>query len=179
MPPIEMTATSVVPPPMSTIMRAAWFHDGQAGADRGCHRLLDQVGAASAGVQRSVVDGALLDLGDARWDADGDARPGQAEAEVVVHGANEVLEHLLGDAEVGDDAVTQRPHGDDVGRCAADHALGLGADGEDLLVDAVDGDDGRLVDDDAAALHHDQRVCSPEVDRDIVGKHAQKGVERV
>ena len=96
-----------------------------------------------------------------------------------MHGADEVVQHPLGDAEVGDDAVLERAHGDDVGRRAADHALGLGADGEDLLVDAVDGDDGGLIDDDAAALDHDKRVGGAEVDADVVREQTQQGIKRI
>ena len=99
--------------------------DRQPGADRGGHRLLDQVGLARAGAERRLLDGALLDAGDARRDADDDARVREA---VLVHLLDEVAEHLLGDVEVGDDAVLQRPdRGDRPGR-AAEHALGLDAD---------------------------------------------------
>ena len=54
--------------------------DGQAGADRGRHRLLDQVGLARAGRERRLLDRALLDAGDARRDADDDARVREAVA---------------------------------------------------------------------------------------------------
>jgi hypothetical protein len=47
---------------------------GQAGADRGRHRLLDQVDLARAGGQRRIAHGALLDLGDPGRHADDDAR---------------------------------------------------------------------------------------------------------
>ena len=43
--------------------------------------------------------------------------------------------------EVGDDAVLERPDGDDVARSTADHPLGLGADGEDAGGGGVDRDD--------------------------------------
>ena len=46
MPASEITATSVVPPPMSTIMLPRRLGDRQAGADRRRHRLLDQVDLA-------------------------------------------------------------------------------------------------------------------------------------
>ena len=49
MPASEMTATSVVPPPMSTIMLPRGLGDRQAGADRRGHRLLDEVDLARAG----------------------------------------------------------------------------------------------------------------------------------
>jgi len=84
---------------------------------------------------------ALLDFRHTGGDADGDARAWEAEAEVVMRGADEVLQHLLCDHEVRNDAVPQRAHSHDVRRGAADHALGLAADGQYFLVDAVDGDD--------------------------------------
>ena len=74
MPASEMTATSVVPPPMSTTMLPLGSVIGQAGADRGRHRLLDQVDLARAGALGALLHGALLDLGDAEGHADDDAR---------------------------------------------------------------------------------------------------------
>ena len=74
MPPSEMTATSVVPPPMSTIMFPVGSATGSPGADRGSHRLLDQVGLARAGREGRLLDCALLDAGDAGRHADDDAR---------------------------------------------------------------------------------------------------------
>src|SRR3954465_11649096 len=78
MPPSEMTATSEVPPPMSTIIEpvgpptgspgahgAGRLPDGQPGADRGGHGLLDQVRLARAGAQAGLLHRALLDPGDA------------------------------------------------------------------------------------------------------------------
>ena len=58
--------------------RAGRLADRQAGADRGRHRLLDQVGLAGAGRQAGLLDGALLDPGDAGGDADDDARDGRS-----------------------------------------------------------------------------------------------------
>ena len=56
------------------------------------------------------------------------------------------------------------PHGLDVGRRAADHPLGLGADGEDGAGERVDRDDGGLVQDDAPSAYVDERVRGPQVD---------------
>ena len=47
MPPSEITATSVVPPPMSTTMLPVGSCTGRPGADGGGHRLLDDVGRAA------------------------------------------------------------------------------------------------------------------------------------
>ena len=57
---------------------------------------------------------------------------GLAKPRPRMHPADEVLDHLLGDLEVGDDAVAQGADGLDVAGRAADHLLGLVADGEDL-----------------------------------------------
>ena len=162
MPPSEMTATSVVPPPMSTIMLPVGLVDREPGADRGCHRLLDDVRAAAARGDRGLLDRALLDAGDARRDADDHAR--LREEPALVHPLDEVAEHLLGDVEVGDHAVLQGANRLDVARRAADHALGLGADREDRAGERVDRDDGGLVQDDAASADVDERVRGPEVD---------------
>ena len=83
-----------------------------------------------------------------------------------MHLADEVLDHLLGDFEVGDDAVAQRPDGGDVAGRAAEHQLGFLADREDLLLAAHvgDGDHRGLVQHDAAALDVDQRVGGAEID---------------
>ena len=115
--------------------RAGGLAHRQAGADRGRHRLLDQVGLARAGAQARLLDRALLHAGDARGHAHDDARMRPA---VLVHLLDEVAQHLLGDVEVGDDAVLERAdRGDRAGR-AAEHALGLDPDGVDLPAARVD-----------------------------------------
>ena len=54
-----------------------------------------------------------------------------------MHLADEVLDHLLGDFEVGDDAVAHRADRLDVAGRAAQHHLGVVADGEDRLLAAA------------------------------------------
>src|SRR5205085_4381282 len=147
---------------------AVRLRDGEAGADGRAHRLLDQVDFAGLGAVGRVLDGAALDLRDLRGDADDDAGadPGLA----VVGLSDEVLEHLLGHLEVGDDAVLHRADGDDVAGGAAQHLLRLLADGLGRVGDLVDGDDGRLRDDDAAPLGVDERVRGAEVYGEIAGE---------
>ena len=103
--------------------------------------------------------------------ADDDAR--LREQAALVHPLDEVTEHLLGHVEVGDHAVLQRPHGLDVARRAADHPLGLGADGKDGSGKGVDRDHGGLVEHDAAATHVDERVRGSKVDRHIATKEPE------
>ena len=96
-----------------------------------------------------------------------------------MHLADEVLDHLLGDFEIGDDAVAHRTDGFDVAGRAAQHHLGVVADGEHLLLAALrnDGDDGRLVQHDAPALDVDERVGCAEIDRHVTGQHSKKTAE--
>src|SRR6266850_638781 len=157
---------------------AAGFLNRQAGADRGRHGLLDQVNLPRARLHGGVADGALLDLRDARRDADDDARP--HERPTTVHLGNEVVQHLLGDVEVGDDAVLERPDGYDVARGAAEHRFRLVPHRQHRVIGLVDRDDGRLVEHDALAADVDQRVRRSQVHREIVREHpGQQVVEHL
>ena len=169
MPPSEMTATSDVPPPMSTTMLPVGSPTGRPGADRGGHRLLDQVGLAGAGGQARLLDRALLHPGDARGHAHDHARMRPA---VLVHLLDEVAEHLLRHVEVGDHAVLERADGRDRPGRAAEHPLRLDADGVDLARARVDRHHGGLRQHDPAAAHVDERVRRAEVDRHVAAAEA-------
>ena len=67
----------------------------------------------------------------------------------------------------------KRPDGLDVARRAADHALGLGPDGEHGSAEGVDRHHGRLVQDDATTTHVHERVRRPEVDRHVATKEPE------
>ena len=177
MPPSEMTATSVVPPPMSTTMLPGRLLDGEARADRGRHRLLDEVRVAGAGLHGRLEHGALLDLGDARGHADDHARLRLPREAVHPGLVDEVAQHRLGDLEVGDDAVLERPDGDDVARRAAEHALGLAADGQDPLRVLLDGHDGGLDEHDPAAADRDERVGGTEVHGHVVAPGVEEHID--
>ncbi len=137
------------------------------------HGLLDQKDPPGARTLRRCLDRPPLDRRRARGHADDHLGPGEAVA--VVHLADEVLDHLLGDFEVGDDAVAQGPNRLDVAGRAAEHHLGLVADRTNLLAppDVGDGDHRRLVQDDAATLDVDKRVGGPQVDGHVSRKHAE------
>ena len=92
----------------------------------------------------------------------------------VVRLLDEVVQHLLGDFEVGDDAVLHGLDGHDVAGRAAQHLLGFLAHGFHLTGVLVDGHDGGLVDDDAFAGGEDQRVGGPKIDGQIARKHAEE-----
>ena len=148
--------------------------DRQAGADRGGHRLLDQVGLAGTGGERRVLDGALLDARHPRGDADDHARVSKA---MLVHLLDEVPQHLLGDVEVGDDAVLEGADRRDRARRAPEHPLRLDADGVDVARALVDRDHGRLREHDATAAHVDEGVGGAEVDRHVAAAEAGESVE--
>src|SRR5262249_51789303 len=120
-----------------------------------------------------VHDGALFHLGDLRGHTDDDA--GVHHHLAVVRLLDEVVEHLLGVAEVGDDAVLHGLDGHDVPGGAAEHVLGLFADGLNLVGDLVYRNDGGLVDDDALAGGVDEGVGRTEIDRQIARKQAEEG----
>jgi hypothetical protein len=131
----------------------------------------------AAGRHRRLAHRALLDLGDPRRDRDHDARAQQVRA--VVRLADEVAQHRLGDLEVGDHPVAQRPHRADRAGRAAQHALGLLAHGAHAVALGVDRDHRRLGRDDPAPLGVDQRVGSAQIDGEVVGEQAEEAVERL
>ena len=143
--------------------------DREARADRGGHRLLDQVGLARAGAECRLLDRALLDAGDAGGHADDHARVREP---VLVDLLDEVPEHLLGDVEVGDHAVLERADGRDRAGGAPEHPLGLDAHGVHLAGALVDRDHGRLGEHDPATADVDQRVRRAEIDGHVAAAEA-------
>ena len=87
---------------------------------------------------------------------------------------DEIVEHLLGDLEVGDDAILHGLDGHDVAGRAAQHLFGFLAHGLDFAGVLVDGDDGGLIDHDALAPCVHQRVGRPQVDGKIAGKNTEQ-----
>ena len=145
------------------------FGDGHVGADRSGHRLLDQEHLARARIAGGVADRAAFHLGRARGHADHDLGPAR-ELAGAVHLLDEMLDHLLGDVDVGDDAVAKRSDRLDGAGSLAHHQLGVVADRLDALdpVQRLDRDHRRLVQHDAATADIDHRVRGAEVDRHVV-----------
>jgi hypothetical protein len=139
---------------MSTTMLP--LGDGQACADSRHHRLFHEIHFAGLGAVGRVFDGALLHLGNLGRHTDHDARMHQHLA--VVRLLDEVVQHLFGDLEVGNDAILHGLDGHDVAGRAAQHLLGLLAHGFHLAGVLVDGHDGGLIHNDALAGRKDQCV---------------------
>ena len=127
MPPSEITAVSVVPPPTSMTMLpiGSWIgRPAPMAAAIGCSM---SCASAAPGAPGRLGDGAPLDLGDGRRHADHD--PGPVEA-ADARPLQQQADHPLRDVEVGDGALAQRADGDDVAGRAADHLPRLVAHGQ-------------------------------------------------
>ena len=87
---------------------------------------------------------------------------------------NEVAQHRLRDLEVGDDPVLHGPDGDDVSRTAAEHPLGIIADGENLICASPYSYHRGLAEHDAVILYVDESVRGAEIDPDVIGKYVSE-----
>jgi hypothetical protein len=139
--------------------------NGQSRADGRGHGLLDEIDLAGARAIGGVLHGAFFDGSDFAGHADDDARMNEHAA--VVRFLNEVGKHLLGDFEVGDDAIFHRLDGDDVAGSAAEHFFRFAADGDDFSGGFVDGDDRGFVDNNAFSGGEHQRVGGSKVDGEV------------
>src|SRR6266700_4063521 len=117
-----MTAMSVVPPPISTTI-------------------------LPCGSVSGILDGAPFNLSYLRRNTDNHARTNPCLA--VVSLADEVLQHLLRDFEVGDHAIFHRSDSYDIAGCSSQHVFRIATYGFDLVGYFVDCDDRRLRDNDA------------------------------
>src|SRR5690606_2143609 len=104
-----------------------------AGTDGSRHGLFNEINLAGTRPHGGFANRAPLHLGGPAGHADDDARAGRKHA-ARMHHANELLEHLLGDGEVGDDTVLHGPYGFDIAGHPAQHLLGLTADCLDDLL---------------------------------------------
>jgi hypothetical protein len=143
----------------------------QPGADRGRHRLLDEVNAAGPGLAPGFLHRALLHAGDPGRHRHHQPRLGQVPA--PVHLLDEVAQHPLGDIEVGDDPVLQRPDRDDVPRRPADHPFCLDADRNDLAGIGVERHHRRFIQRDPPPADVHQGVRGTEVDRHVTAEERQ------
>ena len=179
MPPRLMTATSVVPPPMSTIRLPDGSPTGSPAP------IAAAMGSSISRAQRAPALSAASRTARFSTSVTPDGMPSSMRGRGIRPTrsctlCDEVLDHLLGHVEVADDPVAQRSDGDDVGRRATDHALRLGADGQHLLrALASMATTRRLADDDAAVADVDERVGRAEIDADVAGEEAEEGVEHV
>ena len=87
----------------------------------------------------------------------------------IVHLQNEVLKHFFCDLKVGNNAVLEGADCTDISRGSPEHPLGLCTNRLNGLLAVMDPDCNNrgLIQNDAAILNIDQRICRTEVDRQI------------
>ena len=130
---------------------------------------------------RRAIRESALDLRRAARHANDDARA-RAEELGIEHFLDELLQHLLGHREIGDDPVFHRTNGGDIARRAAEHLLRREPDFLDhaLAVRAAflpDRHDRGLVEHDALAAHVDERIGCSKIDREIAREIALERFE--
>ena len=163
-PPREISAVSEVPPPTSTTMLATGSLIGSPApmaAAIGCS--MSWASAAPARRAASVTARRSTSVM-----ADGTQITTRGRLNLLTPGPlQQQADHALGDVEVGDGALAQRAHGDDVAGRAPDHLPGLVAHGQHVAGLLVEGDHRRLVEHDAPAPGVDERVGRAEVDGEV------------
>jgi len=86
----------------------------------------------------------------------------------IVGSLDEVLQHLLGDIEISDHPILHGLDGNDIARCSTEHFLGFTANGFNLVIDLINGDDGRLVDNDSLASGIDEGIGGTQINGKIL-----------
>ena len=145
---------------------AGGLADGQACTDGSCHGLLNDRHLTGTSLQGSLAHSAALHLGNAGGNADD--HPGTREHTVAAGLFEEVLQHIGGDVEIGDDAVLQGTHRHDAAGGTADDSLCLAAHAAHLIGLGVHRHDRGLAHDDALALHVDQSIGSTQINANVL-----------
>ena len=94
-----------------------------------------------------------------------------------MHLVDEMPQHRLGDLEVRNDPVLQRPDGHDVAGGAPEHPLRLVAHGQHVIRPRPHRHHRGLAQDDAVIFYINQGVRRPEIDADIVREHPENSVK--
>ncbi len=146
MPPSEITAVSVVPPPTSTTMLPSGSWIGRLApmaAAIGC-----SIKYAPAAPARRAASSTARFSTSVMADGTQINTRGRLNRVTPVR-CEQQADHPLRDLEVGDRALAQWPHRDDVAGRPPDHLPGLVTHGQDVLAPTVEGDNGWFVEDDA------------------------------
>ena len=130
--------------------------------------LRDQPGFPRARRQHGLANCAFFHRRRSVGDADDDFRA--SEGRSLVNAANEILDHFLGDVEVGDYAVAHGSNRLNRAGSPADHELGAFAYSQNLLAPILNliGDDRRLVQNNTAPSNINQRIGRSQVDRHVI-----------
>ncbi len=145
---------------------AGRLRDGKARTDGGGHGFLGEVYMVGAGLESCFLNRALLHFRDAGGDGDHHAGKHDGEKELAARAdlADEILEHVLRDLEIGNHAVAHGADGSDAAGGAPDHAFRLGPNGQDGVGLRVDCHHGRLDEDDSFAADVNEGGGGAEID---------------
>ena len=143
---------------------AVGLGDVDARADGRRYRLLNKIHLPGAGLNTGIDDGALLNLRDTGGHADDDPGLEEGKARDLM---NKLLEHPLRHIVVGDNALPQRPDGDDVAGGTAQHSLRVRAHLQQLAGGLIHSHHRGLVEHNALALYIYQYGGGTQVDTDI------------
>ena len=86
----------------------------------------------------------------------------------IVSSLDEVLQHLLGDIEISDHPILHGLDGNDIARCSTQHLLGFTPNSFNLVGDLINGDDGRLVDNDSLASGINEGIGRTQVNGKVL-----------
>lgn len=126
-----------------------------------CHRLVNHINVAAAGMLARVADCTDFNLGAARRDTHHDAQRRREPMVFRAYHLDKSADHQLGGVEVGDNAVAQRADGADARVLLSLHHLSLFSYGNKLAF-GVESHIRRLVDHDLVIVD-DDRVCRSKV----------------
>ena len=176
MPPSEMTATSVVPPPMSTISEPD-------GSDTGSPApIAAAIGSSIRRAQRAPALRAASRTARFSTSVTPDGMPSSIRGRGMrpTRSCTLFTKYLIICSVTSKSLMTPSRSGRTAmmrGGRPADHPLRLRADRQDALRLGVDRDDGRLRDHDPAVADVHERVGRAEVDPDVPGEEAEDAVE--
>jgi hypothetical protein len=151
--------------------RSRCFGHGQTCTDGRCHGFLYQVHIAGAGTQGTFANGAPLYLGRTAGYTNDDARARPKDGARMNH-LDKLLEHLLGDREIGNHPVFHGANGLNIARNLAQHGLGFLANGLNGLFAlwatlVADGHHRRLIEHDALVAYVNQGIGGAKVDGQV------------
>ena len=127
-------------------------------------RLFNQIHAACARFHRRLNDRALFDLCHAGRHTDNHAGLDQGK---LADFLEELVEHFFGHLIVGNDAVSQRAHRDDIARRSSEHISCRRTDLQHLAGVLVHRNNRRLAQDDALSFLVNQNIRGTQIDTDV------------
>src|SRR6266513_1312190 len=126
-------------------------------------------------MRRRFTHRALFHFRNSRWHRDNDARSRAHPA--IVHFRDEMSQHRLCYFEIGNDAILEWTHRDNVCRRAAKHALGFVTYRQHSVRAGLHRHDRWLAQNNPLILYVNKGVRGAQIDPDVAGEPAEKSIE--